>query len=146
MDKVVVEKIIRSLRSGGLKTSVARCAVENGEVLRLQFGSEQEYQRLLKIRTFVPATETELLNYVNRSIPIIQEDTDIDVPINTLDPNQVVPQEYLDEQAMGEQLAQNVEMVQKEGIVFDIETKQTGFKQQAQVETPDTVPSRRRGM
>ncbi len=78
--KEPLQKIIRSLLTGGLKTSIAFYSVEKDEVLTAFFADEAEYQKLLKIKSFVPSSEEELLNWVNRNIPVIEDDFDPTLP------------------------------------------------------------------
>jgi len=82
-EKESVEKIVRSLISGCIKTKVELYAVETEEVLIIKFGSEKEYERLLKVSAFVSATHEELLDWVNRSIPIIQDKEVVSPPVDT---------------------------------------------------------------
>lgn len=80
-DKGPVEKIVRSMRSGGLKTGCGFFAMEKDEVLTVKFKDELEYKKLLKLRTFVPATESELQIYLERCIPVVQDDIEPFAPV-----------------------------------------------------------------
>jgi hypothetical protein len=75
-----VEKIVRSKRAGGLKTGMGFFSTEMDEVLVVSFKNLLEYHKLLRLRTFVPATESELQQYMARAIPVVQEDTDLTAP------------------------------------------------------------------
>jgi tRNA(Ile)-lysidine synthase TilS/MesJ len=78
--KKPVSRVIRSLQTGGIKTTLGCYSVEKNEILTITCGSEEEFARLLKIRSFVPASEEELLAWVNRDIPVIEDEFPSDPP------------------------------------------------------------------
>jgi len=71
---MAVERIVKSLITQGYKTKEARYSVEEGEVFRALYSTEQEYQKHVELRFIMPATEKEYIDYLNKSIPILSED------------------------------------------------------------------------
>jgi len=67
----MIERIIRAIKTIGLKTRVEFLNLEKGEILRAKFKNERDFKGLLNLRAFVEAGEEDLIMWRGRKIPII---------------------------------------------------------------------------
>ena len=70
----MVEKLIKSMKTMGLKTRVEFVSLEKNEVRRVGFEDEAEYEKMIKARFFIPANEDQLIEWQDRNIPILTDD------------------------------------------------------------------------
>lgn len=67
----MIEKIIRALQTTGLSTREDFANLEDGDVLKLKFRDEKEFQALLGMHIFESANEADLVEFQNGLIPIL---------------------------------------------------------------------------
>jgi len=79
----MIERVIRSIGDVSMKTREKFYPLTPGEVLKAQFRDEKEYNRLLRMNIFEPATEADLVKYQKSFFPVIPPEPELEAEVDT---------------------------------------------------------------